>query len=261
MLAAVLCVTAFTGCESRPQESPKPKATNEPVKTVEALKPPEAKKGEPVAFAQSEFNIKDWQNKTKKDAAPWFVVKGDRWYIDWDAERQPFETIVIHHSATKPDATPDDIDAIQKERLYAPRYRSANDDPFVKGLPVHTGHVIDNKERFTGYHHLVYADGKVTTELSPLVKIENKWHVDHVGWHAGKWSVNCRSVAICLVGDFSDKEPPDAQLRATAGLIVHYRTFNPKVEVTGHGDHANTECPGKTWRTWRAKTMMLAGGE
>lgn len=227
LLLALCSAALILGCTSKPADAPKPdgKPSDKPKAAVEALKPPEVKKGEPVTFTTTDYDVKEFKSKTKADAAPWFVVKGDHWYVDWDAERQSFDTLVIHHTAIAPTATPEAIDAIQKERLYAPRYRSDNDDPFVKGLPVHSGHVIDGKERFIGYHHLVYQDGKVTTELSPLVKVGDKWFVDHVGWHAGKWGVNCRSVAICLVGDFSDKEPPDAQLRATAGLILHYRTL------------------------------------
>ncbi|OGZ69187.1 MAG: hypothetical protein A3D44_02405 [Candidatus Staskawiczbacteria bacterium RIFCSPHIGHO2_02_FULL_42_22] len=231
----------------------------------ESTKPPEVKRGEPIVFKMVDYDVKEWQAKTKTGAAPWFKVdvKKGSWYVDWDAQRQPFDTIVIHHSDTKPDTIPADIDSGQKERLYAPRYRSADDDPYVKGLTIHSGHIVDGKEKYIGYHHLVYADGKVTTELSPLVKIDGKWFVDHVAWHAGKWSVNCRSVAICLVGNFSEeyeedgkkkiREPSDAQLRATAGLIVHYRTFNSKATVTSHGDHAKTECPGKTWYLWKKK--------
>lgn len=271
VLLIALFYAALVGCTSKPTPTVevKPQPSAEATKIVEALKPPEVKKGVPKGVLVEQHDIDSLRKKTKPNAAEWFkMVPGQepvtnalsarRWYIDWDAERQPFDIIVIHHTADSPSATADSIDEAQKGRLYEPRYRSENNDPYVKELIPQSGHVIDGKERFIGYHHLVYADGKVTTELSPLVKIDNKWYVDHVGWHAGKWSVNCRSVAICLVGDFSDKEPPDAQLRATAGLILHYRTFNAKATVTGHGDHANTECPGKTWRTWRTKMLALA---
>lgn len=227
--------------------------------TVEALTPPDVKKGKPLPFKMTEYNVENWRSKTKAGAAPWFKEDGDQWHVDWDAERKPFDMIVIHHSATKPETTADDIDTIQKKRLYVPRYRSADNDPFVKDLPIHSGHVIDGRERFIGYHHLVYSDAKVTTELAPLTKNDNEWLVDHVGWHSGKWSVNLHSLGICLVGDFSEKEPPDIQLRATAGLIAHYRSMFAKLTVTGHGDHVNTECPGTTWKQWRPKLLALAG--
>lgn len=260
---ALLCVLVLMGCSRTPKDA-KSKADSKPEpkpeqKAVAPLKPPEIKRGEPIHFSAKDHDVKEYKDKSSPEAGVWFKVNGDRWYIDWDADRRPFNTIVIHHSATSSDTTADQIEDIQKERLYAPRYRSESKSPFVKGLPVHSGHVVNGKERFTGYHHLVYSDGKVTTELSALVKIKDTWYIDHVGWHAGKWGVNCSSVAICLVGDFSEKEPLEAQLKATAGLVAHYRTFNPKATMTSHGDHAKTECPGKTWPLWKRKLEALLG--
>lgn len=276
-LLVLAFIVVLSGCTRTPEEpkskgdsgrdvkvvepsKEKPKPSSEPeLKAVEALKSPEVKRGTPIHFLSREYDVKEYKEKSNPAASVWFKVDGDRWYIDWDADRRPFTTIVVHHSATGNDTTTDQIEDIQKDRLYAPRYRSESKSPFVKGLPVHSGHVINGKERFIGYHHLVYSDGKVTTELSSLVKIKDTWHIDHVGWHAGNWVVNCSSVAICLIGDFSEREPPEAQLRATAGLIVHYRTFNPKATVTSHGDHAKTECPGKTWPSWKKKLQALYG--
>jgi len=224
-------------------------------KSDDASKPPEVKRGDPITFSVKEYNLKDWQEKTKLGADFWFKIQGNGWYVDWDADRKPFTTIVIHHSATDKDATSGQIEEIQKKNLYTSRYQSAI-DPFVKGLPPRSGHVVNGKERFIGYHHLVYHDGRVTTELSPLVKVNDVWHIDHVAWHAGKWDVNCSSVSICLVGDFSEKEPPEKQLFAIAGLLAHYRTINPMVKITGHKNHAKTECPGETWPLWKKKIFV-----
>lgn len=259
----LICSLVLMGCTQRTpniqaSEELKPKAEPKPeVEVIKPFKPPEAKGGEPIHFSMKDHNVKEYREKSDPAADVWFKVDGDRWCINWDADRRPFTTIVIHHSAMGNDTTAEQIEEIQKDRLYTPRYRSESKSPFVKGLPVHSGHVMDGKERFIGYHHLVYSDGKVTTELSTLVKIKDVWHIDHVGWHAGNWVVNCSSVAICLVGDFSKKEPPEAQLQATAGLIVHYLTFNPKATITGHCDHTKTECPGKTWPSWKKKLQAL----
>jgi len=237
-------------------------------KTVNPAKPPEVKAGKPICFSSEDYNWRKWHKASGNNSFAFFVVYDDEdkhWFIDWDADRQPFTTIVIHHSATDKNTTAAEIEKIQKERLYAPRYKSASKTPFVKGLPMHSGHVVNGKERFIGYHHLVYHDGKVTTELSPLRKKDDKWYVDHVAWHAGNWNVNCSSVAICLIGNFSEefeedgeekiRQPSDAQFRATAGLIAYYRTINPKVTITGHSDHRKTDCPGLTWPLWKKKIM------
>lgn len=222
---------------------------------IAAVKPPEVKRGDPITFSYKEHDVKEWLAETDKKSWEWFKMDKGNWYVNWDLGRKPFTTLVIHHSATNKEATAADIEKIQQERLYAPRYKSKSKQPFVRGLPVHSAHVVNGKERFIGYHHLIYHDGKVTTELSPLKKVGEQWVIDHVAWHAGNWDVNCSSVAICLIGDFSENEPPEKQLKATAGLLAHYRTINPKVTITSHGDHTKTECPGKTWRLWKEKIM------
>lgn len=269
VILVLVCGIFLLGCSRAPEEQQPKSPTIKKGGAFEIVplyqeektdpfKPPEVERGEPIYFSAKDFKMQEYMGKSTQDAAHhWFVFKetGEQWYVDWDADRQLFKTIVIHHSATSNKTTADEIEKIQKERLYAPRYRSESKSPFVKGLPVHSAHVVNGKERFIGYHHLVYNNGKVTTELSPLKKIGDSWWIDHVGWHAGNWSVNCSSIGICLVGDFSENEPPDAQLKATARLIAHYRTIEPKVRITGHGDHTKTECPGKTWPQWKNKIM------
>ncbi|MDO8530163.1 MAG: peptidoglycan recognition family protein [bacterium] len=206
-------------------------------------------------LSRQKWDIEEWKSKSKPEAYIWFKSTDTHWWIDWDIDRKPFDMIVIHHSAGNPKTTPEEIDNLQKKTLYEPRYRSESKSPFVKGLPVHSGHVVDGVEKFLGYHHLVYSDGKVTDELSSLKKIDDTWYIDHVGWHAGNWGVNCRSVAICLVGNFTKEEPPEAQLKATAALIMRYRKLNPKTLITPHSDHTKTECPGPTWVMWRKKIL------
>lgn len=233
-----------------------PRSTPVPT-SPEPLIPPRVERGRPILYSRAEHDPRPFLEKTQSDKRKlWFVFLNDNhWYINWDAERQPFNLIVIHHSATSPQVTAESISTGQKERLYAPRYRSGNNDPYVKGLPPHSGHVVNGKETFIGYHHLVYEDGRVTTELSLLVKIGETWLIDMVGWHAGNWEVNCRSIGICLVGDFTDKQPAEAQLTATARLIAHYRKFNPDLTVKPHHTLSATECPGKTWQVWGNQLM------
>lgn len=213
-----------------------------------AWKPPIVKWSKPPALDSKKYDIKEFREKTKKESPHWFSEYLDGgWFVNWDAERKPFDLIVIHHSATAPNIAAESISASIKERLYVPRYRSEDRDPYVKGLPVHSGHVINGKETFIPYHHLVYPDGKITTELRALVSQGNAWHIDHVGWHAGNWEVNCRSIAICLTGDFTKEEPAEKQVEATLKLIGYYKTYNPKLDVKPHGHFKNTACPGKAW--------------
>jgi|GEM_PF-2098109 len=56
---------------------------------------------------------------------------------------------------------------------------------------------------FCAYHWLVYMDGTMERLLQD----------NEVGWHAGKWDVNCKSVAICLDDDFENLAPQNIFFR------------------------------------------------
>jgi len=216
--------------------------------------PPQIRRGDPIGFP-ADFDLSPWISKTT-DTQLWFKENGNaEIYIDWDAARAPFDLIVIHHTAGLLRTKAKKIDSLQKQRLYEPRYQidaqPRIEGLYVEGLPVHSAHVINGRERFIAYHHLVYDNGKITTELSPLIKIDNQWYVDHVAWHSGQWSVNCRSIAICLVGDYTNSIPPNKQLKAVKKLIDYYRQFNPNLLVKPHkAFNPNTECPGNKWEIW-----------
>ncbi len=295
-LSTVLCMSLMllTGCI----ESPSPAETDLAVSISRVLPrvPPTIKAGPPELY--NSVSQEEYIERTKPDRRLiWFRTVDGGWHIDWDAERAPFRKIVIHHSATDAQATPKNIDKLQYDRLYVGRYNSKDDEPYVKGLVPHSGHTINNEEAFTGYHHLIYQDGKIVTTLSPLLKKQRVqygakedgtyetiipldefpqkhlredqtfirkvgsplYYVDMVGWHSGKWEVNCESIAICLVGEFSTHEPTDAQLNALAGVIGYYRVINPAVTVHPHNEFKPTECPGKSWDSWRKKLAALAG--
>lgn len=257
VLSIAVSLLVSVGC-SKKNPTPLTPAPTPQLQLVVAFTPPSVEKGEPQGFTLEPHDVERLQAKMKPGAAKWLKQNSaGRYYIDWDAERQPFDTVVVHHSATAKQATSGEIERIQISRLYESRYKSDNNDPYIKGLPTSSGHVVNEKETFIGYHHLVYQNGQITTELSPLIKIDGVSYIDHVAWHAGDWGVNCRSLAICLVGDFSDEEPSEAQLRALAGLIVYYKMINTDLKVTAHSDHKATECPGKTWPLWSPKVFKM----
>lgn len=228
--------------------------------TAKPFNPPQVKRGSPVTLPKTNFDPRPYKAKTLPDkVAVWFKETGDgkSWWIDWDAERRPFKRIIVHHSATTPDAKPEEIESYTT-RIYRGRYQldeksAGGNDPYVKGLPIHSNHLVKGRERLITYHHLVYGDGRITTELQPLIKVKNQWLIDMVGWHAGNWQVNCESIAVCLVGTFQDSNPSDKALKALAGLIAYYKQFNPKLLVEPHNQHSKTSCPGNTWEYWSDK--------
>lgn len=221
-------------------------------------KPPLVERCDLVKFKSDELDSASWKNQTQPEKVPiWFKEQNGWWWIDWDTERQPLRQIIIHHSASPPDFSAAKISEIQRERLYVSRYSLADNDPYVVGLPIHSCHVVkkaDEKiahESFIGYHHLIYADGRITTELQPLIKQGDQWLIDMVGWHATKWDINCQSIGICLVGDFTNQPPSEKQIKATNQLIAYYRSLVPDLLVEPHKNHTATKCPGDTWDQWK----------
>lgn len=167
------------------------------------------------------------------------------WYpINWDAEKIEkkivTDTIFIHHTAWEPNATWQRLSEEQKKRLYDARYSIDDKDPFVQGQPSHSGHYryVDGKlvEVFYAYHWIVRQDGKTERLLDDR----------EVGWHAGKWAENMRSVGIVFDGDYSKKSPSEKAMKAAAQIIRQYIQQYPTItRLKAHQDVRKTECPGE----------------
>ncbi|MFA5009425.1 MAG: peptidoglycan recognition family protein [Candidatus Paceibacterota bacterium] len=244
------------------QVAPVPRPTVTVPPSLVELKRPSANQAELIIKKQRPY----YYLKTEVDPEPyieatlaekrnlWFVSKGSYWYIDWDAERLPFEIVVIHHSEGPSNVTVAEINQGCKESLYARRYASGNNDPYVKGLEPHSGHMINGQESFLPYHYIVYPDGTIKKGLNALTSINGVWYVDQVGWHAGNWEVNCKSLSILLIGDYSNATPPSAQLKAVKKIITGLKFFNPNLEVAPHYQfNSQTNCPGWPFEQWQSK--------
>lgn len=67
-----------------------------------------------------------------------------------------------------------------------------------------------------------------------------------IGWHAGNWDINCRSIAIALDNDYEKGRPSELVLRAVAALIVSRYGHVPIARVFGHREvNAKTSCPSE----------------
>ena len=155
---------------------------------------------------------------------------------DWDKERQPTKTIVIHHTQEAAGMTLSRLNAMHLIRLYAARYASGILKPDCRGQAIWSNHMHEGQQVFWGYHWLVRLDG-TSERLLPDESIAR---------HAGKWSVNKYSIGICIDDDLSHSQPSETVLRACAKLIKQHYPHIPQEAIVGHRQvKAGRTCPGE----------------
>jgi N-acetyl-anhydromuramyl-L-alanine amidase AmpD len=160
---------------------------------------------------------------------------------DEDSERQPIDTVVIHHTSAKPGYQLDYMDATQLLNIYARHYA---EDADKKGEPIWSGHFSSGRQVFWCYHWLMRMDGGFERLLDD----------NQIGWHAGNWDVNTRSIAICLDNDYENQDPSDETLQKLAAFI---KENYPDKKIIGHCEaRSDTICPGKNFLDgWKADLL------
>lgn len=143
-----------------------------------------------------------------------------------------WRTIVIHHSATASDSA-----------------RTIND--------FHT-----NVRRWPNglAYHFVIGNGSRTPD--GWIEAGPRWAKQQAGAHAKSPGnrMNDIGIGICLVGNFENTEPTEAQMRALVALVrqLRQRERIPRRNVIGHRDviEGYTECPGRNFSIERLREML-----
>lgn len=231
------------------------------IRAADALEILLPQRGLPPLFDRKEFPMEKWKSLSQTNFS-WFVETPKGWYIDWDCEQRPIEYLVVHHSAGTGRETPESISETVYARVYGGDekfysvYRDPkHHEPYVLGLPIHSGHVVNGVETFSAYHFLIYPNGEIKTTLVPHREVNGKLMVEMIGWGAGNWSVNCSSVQVCLLGTYTkDKPPAKKALRSLESIIQYYRSRIPELKIVSH-DAVRTagpkNCPGGWFAEWR----------
>lgn len=141
-------------------------------------------------------------------------IWGDSFNWSWVRPWNQLQGILIHHTVTKHDATPDDIALLHKARGWG-------------GI---------------GYHFVITKDGVVhyVGDISTArAHVANK---------------NEKFIGITLVGDFTKHLPSDDQIISAHDLCKFFLTQTPSLptlnnwnQVKGHKDEQATACPGTSW--------------
>lgn len=170
-----------------------------------------------------------------------------------DAERQPADTIVIHHTSSSPGYRLPYMNAVQLLNVYVPNFNDSTtteDEKRLKGQPLWSNHVRNGRPVFYLYHWLMRMDGSFERLLDD----------DELGWHAANWDINCRSVAICLDNDYETSDPSEEILNALAKFInKNYSAINTE-RIFGHSEVSlkGTNCPGNNFKDgWKNNLLEL----
>jgi N-acetyl-anhydromuramyl-L-alanine amidase AmpD len=168
---------------------------------------------------------------------------------DLDEERKPIDTIVIHHTKNKSGMTWRRLSAVHLIRLYTgyEGRKEAQETLFKERKPIYSNHFRNGEQVFYSYHWLVREDGDTERLLND----------SEIGWHAGNWDINCRSVGICIDNDHENSTPSPVVVSAIRSIIdQHYPTLD-KGRIFGHREiNPKTTCPGNTFLTeWKIKIV------
>lgn len=138
---------------------------------------------------------------------------------------RPFtRRIVIHHSASGPNTTIEDIHRWHLAREWA-------------GV---------------GYHDVIYQDGSIHRGRPEWAKGA---HAYQDAQHDG----NSDGIGICLIGDFTDAQPTEAQIVSLIWLINDIWSRYPGLSVIRHKDVQATSCPGDAF-PWLGFMKRLEAG-
>jgi len=138
-----------------------------------------------------------------------------------DAELREWEYIVIHHTAS----TTGSVESIHE--LHSKKKDKSG-----------------NSWLGIGYHFVIgNGNGMPDGAIEPTFRWREQMH----GAHAGQNKYNQKGIGICLVGNFENEPPSEAQLAAVKKLVgvlkAEYKIASENVQ--GHRDVKATACPGK----------------
>ena len=145
--------------------------------------------------------------------------KDFRWNVQVPERR--WEFVVIHHSAT----TRGSVESIHRDHQSR---RDGNGNPWL-GI---------------GYHFVIgNGNGMPDGTISPTFRWKQQLH----GAHSGTLRHNGRGVGICLIGNFEESAPTEAQRKSVTSLI---RMLTDRYEIAqknvkGHRQIRATACPGR----------------
>jgi hypothetical protein len=228
LVALVIGLLAFTGCQERPVVDQLPAANfNGPI--VVQPPPPAYDPPKPPPTKVAAVPPK----KVTPPAPQAFNVPRDWTPLPGATNADGWRYIVIHHSAT-PSGGAKAFDRMHREKGW--------DE--------------------LGYHFVI---GNGTDTADGQIEVGSRWPKQKWGAHAKTPDnrYNMQGIGICLVGNFDNERPTQAQLQSVSRLVGYLmKTYHVAPgNVLGHGNTKATDCPGKNVHVAdiRRMAMQVAG--
>lgn len=160
------------------------------------------------------------------DGPPWLtlVVKPGR-----GVSVRPWRYVIIHHSATR-------------------KGNAASFDRYHRR--------VRKWEHGLAYHFVI---GNGTWSGDGEIEIGRRWEEQLDGGHTSDARMNREAIGVCLVGNFEERAPTEAQMASLATLVTYLRDLCqiPVENVIPHSaaQKRSTVCPGKLfpWTELRAR--------
>jgi len=173
---------------------------------------------------------------------------------NWDRTRKQIDTIVIHSNEPEYFKQIAMASVVPLIRIYVPLYANATADKEYYRKPLWSNHFDEyGKMNFWTYHWLINKDGTIQRLLKD----------EQIGWHAGNFIINQRSIAICVPVNFKQETPSATIISSVVSIIQKFYSFIPKENIIGHCEVSRNPkykneiyCPGKTFlKEWKRRII------
>lgn len=159
-------------------------------------------------------------------AADIAIVSRDAWgakpAVDARMKRHTPQAIIIHHTSVR-----------QQPKVSLERKMRG-----LQGFSQREGRVAGRRKPAWGdvpYHYYIGVSGRVAEGRSLDFAGDTNTPYDTQGY-----------IQVVVEGDFTKEKPSDGQVLALRALVAELKSrFNiPGARISGHNDHASTDCPG-----------------
>ena len=169
---------------------------------------------------------------------------------NFDSDRKPVDTIVLHHTKEEPDIRLGKLSAIGFVRQYGLAYLGNDVCGYqLKGQPIWSGHFRNGKMVFFAYHWLIRPNGSAERLLKD----------EYIGWHSGNWEINAKSIAIAFSGDYEEDTPSFSQIKGAVRIIKDNYSRVSRNRILGHREvKEGRTCPGASFlKEWKSTLLNL----